>query len=95
MLTWDHTGFSVDASVKVMTGDWGRLRRLVRYMAQPPISVERCSYDASSGKVTVLSAKQKHGQRPVVATYDVISFLALLALQAKSPGGGSRHLAHI
>ncbi len=87
MLTnWEHTGFSVDGSVRVLKGDHGRLRRLVRYMARPAVSVERISYDDKTGKVTVRSAKKVNGQRPVVATYDVLTFLALLALQVPPPG---------
>ena len=34
MLSWEHTGFSVDGSVRVLAGDHDRLRRLVRYMAR-------------------------------------------------------------
>ena len=81
MLTWEHTGFSVDGSVRVFKGDHGLLRRLVRYMARPAVSALRISYDEKTGKVTVRSAKKLNGQRPVVATYDALTFLALLALQ--------------
>ena len=84
-LTWKNTGFSVDCSVKVATGDHGRLERLVRYMARPPISFERVSYDAHTGKVLVRSAKKKDGIRKVVAEYKALDFLSLLALQVPPP----------
>ena len=83
---WQHTGFSVDASVRVLQADTGGLRRLVRYMARPPVSNERISYDDASGTVTVRSVKKLNGQRPLVATYDVLTFIALLALQVPTPG---------
>jgi hypothetical protein len=87
MLTkWTHTGFSVDASVRVLAGDRGRLRRLVRYLARPAVSFERVLYDDRKGQVTVLSAKKRYGERPVVAQYDVLTFLALLTLQVPSKG---------
>ena len=86
LTAWEHTGFSVDGSVRVFKGDRGRLRRLVRYMARPAVSAERISYDDKTGKVTVRSAKKLNGQRPVVATYDALTFLALLALQVPPPG---------
>jgi len=80
MLTWQHTGFSVDGSVKIAAGDRAGLLRLVRYIARPAVSFERVGYDASTGKVTVRSAKKRGGVRPVVATYHVLTFLALLVL---------------
>ena len=43
MLDWKHSGFSADGSVKVATGDHGRLRRLVRDLARPAVSAERVS----------------------------------------------------
>lgn len=45
MLGWEHSGFSVDGSVKVVVGDYGRLKRLVRYLARPAVSAERVGYD--------------------------------------------------
>jgi hypothetical protein len=67
MLSWEHSGFSVDGSVKVAVGDYGRLRRLVRYLARPAVSAERVTFDRSSGTVTVRSSKKVRGVRPVVA----------------------------
>jgi len=86
MLEWKHSGFSADGSVKVVTGDYGRLRRLVRYLARPAVSAERVSYDQAGGTVTVRSSKNVHGVRPVVAQYDALTFLSLLALQVPPPG---------
>jgi len=79
--SWRHSGFSVDGSVRVPVGDYARLRRLIRYLARPAISTERVDYDPDTGQVTVRSTKKKHGVRPVVAQYDALTFLALLALQ--------------
>ncbi len=84
-LQWKHTGFSVDGSVKVMAGDHGRLERLVRYMARPAIAFDRVTYDAHTGKVVVRSAKKRAGMRKVVARYNALEFLSLLALQVPPP----------
>ena len=86
MLGWEHSGFSVDGSVRVAVGDYGRLRRLVRYLARPAVSAERVAYDQTSGTVTVRSSKKVQGIRPVVAQYDALTFLSLLALQVPPPG---------
>ncbi len=53
------TSFSVDGSVRVAVGDYGRLRRLVRYLARPAVSTERVEYDRSSGTVTGLQLEEK------------------------------------
>lgn len=86
MLTWEHTGFSVDASIRVLQDDREGLRRLVRYMARPAVSFERIEYDDHKGEVTVKSSKKRHGMRPVVATYPVLTFIVLLVLQVPLPG---------
>ncbi len=67
MLSWEHSGFSVDGSVKVALGDYGRLKRLVRYLARPAVSAQRVEYDQAGGAVTVRSSKKVQGIRPVVA----------------------------
>ncbi len=86
LTNWKHTGFSTDASVRILVGDDEGLRRLVRYIARPPVSFERVTYDDRRGTVTIRSVRKINGERPVVATYDVLTFLALLALQVPQPG---------
>jgi hypothetical protein len=86
MLSWEHTGFSVDGSVRVHKGDYAALRRLMRYMARPPVSFERVSYDEGSGKVVVRSCKKQRRERRVTGTYDVLQFLALLTQQVPPKG---------
>jgi len=83
MLNWEHSGFSVDGSVKVAVGDYGRLKRLVRYLARPAVSAERVEYDKTGGTVTVRSSKKVQGIRPVVARYD-------LPVPVGSPGTSTR-----
>ncbi len=68
ILSWENTGFSVDASVRIHKGDRQGLRRLVRYMARPAVSVERVTYNGSTGRVIVRSCKKVNG---VVCTYCV------------------------
>jgi hypothetical protein len=86
MMSWERTGFSVDGSIRVHIGDHGRLRRLIRYIARPALSMQRVEYDRTTGTVTIRSTKKTRGIRPVVAQYDALTFLALLALQVPPPG---------
>jgi len=58
MLSWEHTGFSVNGSVKIKHRDETGSKSLVRYMARPPISFERVMYDSQTGKVTVYNVKK-------------------------------------
>jgi hypothetical protein len=41
MLTWEHCGFSLDASVCIAGHDRAGLERLLRYCARPPLALER------------------------------------------------------
>jgi len=41
MLTWDNSGFSLDASVSIAGDDRAGLERLLRYCARPPFALER------------------------------------------------------
>lgn len=40
-LAWDNSGFSLDASVRIVGHDRPGLERLLRYGARPPFALER------------------------------------------------------
>jgi len=86
MLSWRHTGFSIDGSVRVHRADKPGLARLLRYIGRPCLAIDRIMYDRATGKVTILSAKKRGGQRQAVAEYDPLTFLALLNLQVPPKG---------
>ena len=44
MLTWEHVGFSLAASVCIAGHDQAGLERLLRYCAHPPFALERIVY---------------------------------------------------
>jgi len=41
MLQWDHSGFSVDASVRIPAGSSGAREALSQYIARPPVSLNK------------------------------------------------------
>jgi len=41
MLTWENSGFSLDAEVRIAARDRAGLERLLRYCARPPFALER------------------------------------------------------
>ena len=52
MLTYDNSGFSLDASVKVESFDKEALERLIRYCARPPFKSENLRWYGKSLEYT-------------------------------------------
>ena len=75
MLSWKHSGFSADASVRVET--IADAVRLGRYMIRSPLVLERLYWDADRGEVTY-QARPKRSKGPSVgiARWDVLEFIA-------------------
>lgn len=72
---WQHTGFSVDASVYLPPGQKNQTLRVLRYMARPPIANERIQYDDGTGQVTIRSSKKTAGTRKIIDQIDAFEFL--------------------
>ena len=52
ILGWRHTsGFSVHNEVVVQADDGDGLERLARYLARPPVSLQRMEWDRETGEV--------------------------------------------
>ncbi|MCC6610046.1 MAG: transposase [Burkholderiales bacterium] len=51
LLGWRHSGFSVHNQVRVGEGDAAGRQKLAGYMLRAPMSLEKMSYDASTGAV--------------------------------------------
>jgi Putative transposase len=52
ILGWRHTSsFSVHNEVVVQSGDGDGLERLARYLARPPVSLQRMEWDREKGEV--------------------------------------------
>jgi len=57
LLSWQHSGFSVDNQVRIEAGDAQGRQQLARYMIRAPFSVEKTEYKAEPG-VIVYRSKQ-------------------------------------
>jgi hypothetical protein len=57
LLSWRHTGFSVDNSVTVYPSDEQGLERLARYMIRSPVSLQRLNYIPETQQVLYQSNK--------------------------------------
>jgi hypothetical protein len=85
MLAWMHSGFSVDDSVWIDQDDAPAHRRLARYCARNPLSLDRMAYDAQAGTVTYTSDKPS-GPTAGCHTFDALDFVALVAAQIPDKG---------
>jgi hypothetical protein len=75
MLSWKHSGFSADASVRVET--IADAVRIGRYMIRCPLVLERLSWDAERAQVTYQPrAKRSKGQAAGLTRWDVLEFIA-------------------
>lgn len=84
LLSWRHTGFSVDASVRVDAGDTKALERVARYILRPPVSLERLSWHEATGEVsyTAKAASSGHTQSE---RFDPHDFLARVIMHVPEP----------
>ncbi|HEY5718819.1 MAG TPA: hypothetical protein VIW02_00405, partial [Gammaproteobacteria bacterium] len=55
LLAWEHSGFSVDNSVRVGAQDAEGRRQLARHMIRNPFSLEKMEYKARQGVVVYRS----------------------------------------
>jgi hypothetical protein len=80
LLSWTHSGFSVNSSARAAEGDRETLHRLACYLLKPPVSLERLTYESGATSV------QYHGKRgrpdaPETLVCDRLRFLAFVLLQ--------------
>ncbi len=57
MRSWEHSGFSVDQSVLLQTGDHAGIERLVQYMVRCPFSLSRLVKVTDTGQVVYKAEK--------------------------------------
>ena len=75
MLSWNHSGFFADASVRVETT--ADAVRIGRYMIRSPLVLKRLKWDAERGEVTYQARpKRSKGPSGGIARWDVLEFIA-------------------
>jgi len=75
MLSWNHSGFSADASVRVET--IANAVRLGQYMIRCPLVLERLNWDDERAEVTYQARpKRSKGPSAGIARWDVLKFIA-------------------
>jgi len=75
LLSWKHSGFSIDNSVRIL--DESAQESLAEYIARPPISLEKIRYEPFKGKV-LFHTKYSEYFKQNVHLFDAFDFLAEL-----------------
>ena len=76
LLSWEHhTGFSVDASVRVEPEDGPGLERLARYILRPPVNLTRLSWEQGWDEV-IHNLKPRRGHPRGEERVDALEYLA-------------------
>jgi len=78
----DTCGFSLDASVRIHTGDFIGRERLCRYGARHPFSIERLS-ETADGRIAYKMKKPRQGKRFLIMT--PLNFLRRLGYLVRHP----------
>jgi hypothetical protein len=70
---WQHSGFSVDQSVRVEAQDTEGLQRLIEYFLRCPFSQARMIQVTGQGKVLYKTADNRLGRFPEAASEDLLA----------------------
>ena len=89
LLSWKHTGFSIDNSVTVYPSDEQGLERLARYLIRSPVSLQRLHYLPGMNRI-LYQAKQGHDREPS-EIIDPMEFVARVLTHIPDP---NRHYIH-
>ena len=59
MESWEHSGFNIDASVRIGADDATGRENLARYLIRAPFSAEKLTYDVAESTV-IYKAKREN-----------------------------------
>ena len=75
LLSWKHSGFSIDNSVRIL--DESSQESLVEYIARPPIPLKKIRYEPFKGRVLFHTTYSEYSKQNV-HLFDALDFLAEL-----------------
>ena len=78
LLSWKHSGFNIDNSIRIMGHDDKARESLAQYIARCPISLKKIIYEPFKDKV-IFKTKYNAYFKENVKLYDPIEFIALAA----------------
>ena len=84
MRNWNHSGFSVDNSVKIEKDDYDSMLRLAQYIVHSSFSQKKIKYIESSGSI-IYKSKMHLGKKRNFEVLDAIEFLHRVCLHIPGP----------
>ena len=85
MESWEHSGFNIDASVRIGAEDATGRENLARYLIRAPFSGERISYNVAEGTV-IYQTKRSTGVGENEVLFDPLDFLAAVTSHIPNRG---------
>jgi hypothetical protein len=79
LLSWQHSGFSIDNSVKIPKDDKKTIEALAQYIARCPISLENIEYRPATKEVIVKAGKYSPYFKEESKVFKVLDFIALIS----------------
>ena len=79
MLSWEHSGFSLDASRRVAADRRDQLEELLMYISRHPFVIGGIHYDAVSSTVHYQAFRKHQGRDTDTISVDAVEFIAMLA----------------
>ncbi len=84
LLSWKHSGFSIDNSIRVAASDNKAREAIAQYMARCPVSLNKIIYEPFKGKVLFKTKYNKYFKENL-KVYDADEFIARLAQHIPLP----------
>ena len=84
LLSWKHSGFSIDNSVRIAASDNNARESLAQYMARCPVSLEKIIYEPVKGKV-IFKTKYNKYFKENLKVYEADEFIARLVQHIPLP----------
>jgi len=75
LLSWKHSGFNIDGSVRVRASDRQGRENISRYLIRAPFSVDKIQYSCREGSV-IYKTKMVKGPNRNLQVYEQLNFLA-------------------
>ena len=85
LLRWRHSGFSVDASILLPGGSSKKRESLAQYLARPPISLNKVSYENFHGRVLFHTSFNEYFKENL-KLFEAPEFIALLTQHLPKKG---------
>lgn len=77
LLSWRHSGFSIDSSIRLFGGSHQERENLAQYIARHPISLKKIRFESFHGKVLFHTSYNEYFKGNL-KLFEVSDFIALL-----------------